>query len=151
MPVTKNNKLMQIMNYRIRVILQDGRTFIGTFKAFDKHMNLILSECDEYRRYRSKGDAPPREEKRVLGFVLLRGDSVVTITTEGPPPPDENLPRLPLPGAMPGPGTAHPAGRGIPPPHAANPMFGKGPQPMVPGMAHGTFPGVGAPSMGMMQ
>lgn len=114
-------------------------------------MNLILSECDEYRKYRNKGDAPPREEKRVLGFVLLRGDSVVTITTEGPPPPDENLPRLPLPGSMPGPGSGHPAGRGIPPPHAANPMFGKAPQTMVPGMAHGAYPGLGAPSLQMMR
>lgn len=126
----------------MRITIQDGRQLVGKLMAFDRHMNLVLGDCEEFRRLPPKPGMPKeeREDRRTLGLLLLRGEEVVSMIPEGPPIQDDTRGRQAA-SAQPGPGTGRAAGRGIPT------------APLVqaqPGLA-GPVRGVGGPSPGMMQ
>eukprot|EP00218_Dolichomastix_sp_CCMP3274_P010492 CAMPEP_0170143072 /NCGR_PEP_ID=MMETSP0033_2-20121228/9411_1 /TAXON_ID=195969 /ORGANISM="Dolichomastix tenuilepis, Strain CCMP3274" /LENGTH=210 /DNA_ID=CAMNT_0010379495 /DNA_START=41 /DNA_END=673 /DNA_ORIENTATION=- len=135
---TRTSKMMGYINHRMRVTMLDGREIVGKFMAFDRFMNLVMGEAEEYRKLPPKKgmDEADREVRRVLGFVLIRGEEVVCLTIEGPPP--QERPKVVAPK---GPGAGHPAGRGIP-----APMPGQAPA----GLA-GPVRGVGGPAPGSMQ
>uniref|UniRef100_A0A1I7Z972 Sm protein B n=1 Tax=Steinernema glaseri TaxID=37863 RepID=A0A1I7Z972_9BILA len=143
MTISKNNKMMSHLNYRMKVVLQDTRTFIGYFKAFDKHMNILLAECEEIRKVKPKPGKKMSdgEEKRILGLVLLRGEHIVSISVDGPPLKDDDALKVPKAGGMGGPGVAKPAGRGMPvvPPMGAPPGL------------QGAVRGMGGPGVAAMQ
>jgi small nuclear ribonucleoprotein B and B' len=83
--------MLSLINWRLKVTINDGRALTGQMLAFDRHMNLVLADCEEFRRVRPKkkpGEetAPEQEMKRSLGLVILRGEAVVSLSVEGPPP-----------------------------------------------------------------
>lgn len=123
---TKYSKMTALINYRLRVTLQDGRVLVGQLIAFDKFMNLVLSDCEEFRKTKrsnsisaakkkamAQGMTPPiaalaanLEERRTLGLLVLRGENVVSIVVESGPPPQEsstiNFQKTPGVSLMPG-------------------------------------------------
>ncbi|KAF7563502.1 hypothetical protein G7046_g617 [Stylonectria norvegica] len=154
-----SNKQGKMINWRMRVTLNDGRAMTGQMLAFDKHMNLVLADTEEFRRVKRKQNKPSApgagsssaqtiesEEKRTLGLTIVRGAHIISLSVESPPPADPSA-RLgkSAPGGITstlaaGPGVARPAGRGAAPPSLASPAAGVG------GAAPPGFPGFpGAP------
>ncbi|KAI0136256.1 small nuclear ribonucleoprotein [Xylariales sp. AK1849] len=166
----KQGKMAGYINYRMRVTLMDGRQMTGQMLAFDKHMNLVLADTEEFRKLKRKtakptaaGSSTPQtqtvetEEKRTLGLTIVRGAQIVSLSVESAPPADPST-RLGkastggLPSALaPGGGVSRPAGRGAAPSSLAGPAAGIGPgggppsfPPQFPG-APGFGPGRGGP------
>ena len=132
--------MMNWLNYRVRITLHDGRQLIGTFMAFDRHMNLVISDCEEYRKIKDKsGSGEEREVKRMLGLLLLRGEGIASLTPEAPPVFQTKKVGETVQG---GPGRAVPVGRGagfVAPMGLQAPIRGVGgPAPM--GMPPGMMP-----------
>lgn len=68
---------------------------VGQLLAFDAKMNLVLAECSEVRIVKSKkgkadDDEEEEEMRRTLGLVILRGDTIVTLAVDGPPPIEDD-------------------------------------------------------------
>lgn len=127
--VSKKTKMADLINYRLKVSILDGRTFSGQLLAFDKHMNLVLADTEEARltkkAYRElaknkvDGQVQIPQEKRFLGLVILRGEQVVNVTIISGPTADIKK-RLSL--LKPGKGVSKPLKTAAPPAKLRGPI-----------------------------
>ncbi|KAJ2663894.1 Small nuclear ribonucleoprotein-associated protein B [Coemansia sp. RSA 1199] len=134
MSTSRSSKMTGLLNHRLRLTLADTRTMSGQMLAFDKHMNLVLSDCEEFRTIKAKSNAESKQIKRSLGLVILRGECVVSISVDGPPPAQQRARQAA------GPGVARPAGRGMPVQPPGMPPVGLA----------GPVRGIGGPAASMM-
>ena len=58
-------------NKRVIIELKNQKQIIGTLKAFDIHINVVISDAEEYVE---------GQLKRKLGTVFVRGDMIVLIS-----------------------------------------------------------------------
>lgn len=97
--ISKKTKLADLINFRLRVSVQDGRTYTGQLLAFDKHLNLVVADTEEARvprkayqqlvKQKAAGQqVKASEEKRFLGLIILRGEQVVNLTIVSAPTAD---------------------------------------------------------------
>jgi small nuclear ribonucleoprotein (snRNP)-like protein len=162
MSMPKSSKLYQFINYRMKVTIQDSRTLVGKFMAFDKHLNLVLCDCEEYRKIVPKGKKGVEKiQKRMLGFVLLRGENIVTMTVEAPPSLSDSRVKTLDKNSQLGSGLSKQGSRGtsIPQMPSLQPMMGLGPIPsfgtptqkvMMPQGKFPTMPGSMPPMPGFL-
>lgn len=58
-------------NKRVIIELKNQKQIIGTLKAFDIHINVVIADAEEYVE---------GQLKRKLGTVFVRGDMIVLIS-----------------------------------------------------------------------
>ncbi|SPJ12545.1 small nuclear ribonucleoprotein-associated protein B, putative [Plasmodium sp. DRC-Itaito] len=80
----KNSRLETWLQYRVRVTVSDTRYFVGTFLSYDRHMNIVLVDAEEFRKVKSQNNSL-KEIKRVVGLILIRGENIVSFTAEQAP------------------------------------------------------------------
>ncbi len=56
---------------KVIVELKGGKQYVGTLRAFDIHINIVLEDTEE----RVEG-----EVKRKLGTAFIRGDTIILIS-----------------------------------------------------------------------
>lgn len=92
--VKQDARLPDLIGFRLRVLTQDGRVYVGELLAFDKFMNLVLKNCIEERIPRTQLDKLKDDnsdktnikvEKRTLGLAILRGEQVLSTVVQDKP------------------------------------------------------------------
>jgi len=66
--------LNEARNDKVLVELKNGKSYVGTLKSFDIHINTVLENAEERTE---DGDI-----KRKLGTLFIRGDTVTLITPQ---------------------------------------------------------------------
>eukprot|EP01061_Rhynchopus_euleeides_P013447 TRINITY_DN2347_c0_g1_i1.p3 TRINITY_DN2347_c0_g1~~TRINITY_DN2347_c0_g1_i1.p3 ORF type:complete len:151 (+),score=10.08 TRINITY_DN2347_c0_g1_i1:129-581(+) len=79
--------IFKYMGHRVTAEIEVGRTIVGTLLGFDRHMNMVLDESEEFRTVFGKRKNAKHTERRHLGLVLLSGRRLKSLSIENDPSP----------------------------------------------------------------
>ena len=71
----KKSKLEQLIGHKVELHLDDHRILTGQLLAYDKHMNLVIEDCEEIRK----------TQRRPLGLLVLKGEFIQSVQSIAPP------------------------------------------------------------------
>lgn len=106
--IPKNTRLETLINFKVRVTTSNSSTFVGTLTSYDKFMNLVLTECEEFRIQKKSKKylneikneeidlSKIKEQKRLLGLIILRGENIISVVAEAAPNMNTLKPQLRL-------------------------------------------------------
>ena len=80
----ESQKLNRLINGYVYVYISENRYFLGKFLCYDEHLNLVLSECEEFKKIEGF------EQKRTHGLITIRGSNIISIEASSIPPLDRN-------------------------------------------------------------
>jgi small nuclear ribonucleoprotein (snRNP)-like protein len=66
-------RLVRLLQQSVEVQVSETRMFRGVLLGFDKHLNVILNECEEYKLIGDEILSDPR------GLIILRGINVQSV------------------------------------------------------------------------
>ncbi len=72
-PARPLDALNRAKDKRVIVDLKNTKQYVGTLKAFDIHINVVLEDAEEMVN---------GEVKKKLGVVFIRGDTITIISPE---------------------------------------------------------------------
>lgn len=67
--------LRNALNKEVKVVLKNDVEYVGKLVEVDMHMNLVLSEVDEYHGGNKRASYP---------YLLIRGNNIVYIALKEP-------------------------------------------------------------------
>lgn len=69
------NNLNNLKNKTIKITIKDHRSYTGKLLSFDQNMNLVLSDTEEFRKYKKKTGGTTR----YLGLCLFKGGNILDV------------------------------------------------------------------------
>ncbi len=67
------DELNEARNKRVIIELKNGKQYVGTLKAFDIHINIVLEDTEEHVN---------GELKRKIGTAFIRGDTIILLSAQ---------------------------------------------------------------------
>lgn len=90
-PARPLDALNRSRDKRVIVELKNNKQFLGTLKAFDIHINVVLEDAEEHTEEIVEKEVEGKKVqvktgnmvlKRKLGTVFIRGDTITIISPE---------------------------------------------------------------------
>ncbi|KAI3405970.1 smb1 [Candida oxycetoniae] len=86
LPINKKTKMSDLINYRLKILTIDNRTYVGSLLSFDKHLNLVLADTKESRiTKKSWNELKKKKKSKTNPMPVPNSNTPLFPSTDVPP------------------------------------------------------------------